>query len=134
MKQIIISIIRAYQNYKFLWLSLTIHLYQLSFLVSPLDGILCLYRTDKCKFLLVNQHWYIHRRMSLMSLSLLFQQPQHVLLILLGCFMRWEASGSTATVLWDATARICSKQHATSLNGPHLAFSPGNLLVQVVQV
>ena len=41
--------------------SIAICLYQLSLLVSPLDGILCLHRGDKLKFLLVDQHLCVHQ-------------------------------------------------------------------------
>ena len=57
---IIILIFKACWQHWFLWLSLAIHFYQQSFLVSPLDGIQCLHRTDECKFLRVSQHWCAH--------------------------------------------------------------------------
>ena len=38
------------------WCSLTISLYQPLHLISPLDGIQCLYRADECNFLLVLWH------------------------------------------------------------------------------
>ena len=44
-----------------------------SLLLSPLDGIQCLYRADESMFLLVNQCWCVYRRTSLLSLSLLLQ-------------------------------------------------------------
>ena len=42
----------------------------------------------------------VHRRTSLMSLSLLQQCP-HVLSILFGLFLRWELGGHMAADLWD---------------------------------
>ena len=36
--------------------------------------------------------------------------------------MRWEVSGHTVAVLWDAASRICSKQHAVFLSNSHLLF------------
>ena len=36
---------------------------------------------------------------------------QHVLLILLGWFVRWEASVHTTAILLDVASRICSKQN-----------------------
>ena len=54
----------------------------------------------------------------------IFASPTlHVLFILLGWFLRWEVSGRTAAVLWDATSKICSRQHVASLYSSHLAFS-----------
>ena len=47
---------------------------------------------------------------------------QHVLLVTLGWFVRWEVSGRTLAVLWSATFRFCSKQHAVSLSSFHQAF------------
>ena len=51
-------------------------LYHQLLLAGLLDHILCPYRDIVDKFLLVSQHWHeaVHRRMSLMSLSLLLQQ------------------------------------------------------------
>ena len=37
--------------------------------------------------------------------------------------MRWEISGRTIAALWDATSKICSKQHTASLCKCHQAFS-----------
>ena len=37
-------------------------------------------------------------------------------------FMRWEASGYTAPVLFGVASRVCSTQYATSLCISHLAF------------
>ena len=53
---------------------------------------------------------------------------QHVLFILLGWFVRWEASGHTAAVLYNANYRICSKQHVAVLCKSNLAFSQSILL------
>ena len=50
--------------------------------------------------------------------------PPHVLLVLLGWFVRWEVSGRKATVLWGVTSRICSEQHIASLSTSHLSLSP----------
>ena len=41
-------------------LSLTIHPYQPLLLLSPQDGIQCPNKADKCKSLLINQHWCVH--------------------------------------------------------------------------
>ena len=64
----------------------------------------------------------------LMSSSLLPSRTQHVLLVLLGWFVRWEVSGRTGAVLKHVTSRIYLKQHTESLCSSHLAFSVGVLL------
>ena len=37
--------------------------------------------------------------------------------------MRWEVSGRTAAILWDAACKICLKQYATSLCSSHPSFA-----------
>ena len=53
----------------------------------------------------------VHRRMSLLSLSLLHQQCSACL----ECFVRWAVSDHTTAVLLGAASAICSKQHAATL-------------------
>ena len=68
----------------------------------------------------------VHKRMSFMSSSLLLQ---HVFFMLLELFVRWEVSGSTASVLWCVTSRICSKQHSAFL---YNLFSTSFVNIQVL--
>ena len=51
---------------------------------------------------------YNHKKMSLMSSSLL---PQQYPKCLVGCFERWEVSNRKAAILRGAASRICSKLH-----------------------
>ena len=63
------------------------------------------------------------------SFSRLHPMPsQHALLILLLCFVRWEASGNTSAVLRGIALSICSKQCLAFLCSSHLAFSRSILL------
>ena len=59
-EEFIIIIIKACQQHRFLWISLTIYPYQLLPLVSPLDDIQCLQRDEEYKFLQVGQHLCVH--------------------------------------------------------------------------
>ena len=52
--------IKLCRQHGFPWFSLTIHPYHPLPLASFLDCILCLYRTDVNKSLLVSQHWWVH--------------------------------------------------------------------------
>ena len=52
---------------------------------------------------------------------------QHVV-VLLGWFLRWEASGCTAAVLLSAAFMIFSKWYPSFLCSSHLTFSPSVLL------
>ena len=56
----IIIIIKTYQQQRFFWFCIVIHLAYLLHLVRPLDGTWGYYRVNECKFLLVGQHWYGH--------------------------------------------------------------------------
>ena len=49
---------------------------------------------------------------------------QHFLLAFLGQFGRLEVCGRTATVLWCAASRVCSKYHISFLCSSRLAFIP----------
>ena len=58
---------------------------------------------------------------------------QHVLFVLLECFLRWEAGNRTVAVLCGVATRICTKYHAAFLCSSHLPFSryillAGNIL------
>ena len=53
-----VSINHHHQVILIAWIPL--NFYQLLPLVSPIHGIRCLYKVDKCKFLLVCQHWCVH--------------------------------------------------------------------------
>ena len=112
---IVITIKKNWQ-YGFLWLFLAIHPYQPLLLVSSLDDTQCL--------ALVCSRMRVHRKISLMSSSLLLQQG----LACLEWFVRWEVSDRTTTVLYGTASRICSKQHAASLCSSYLVFSPSILL------
>ena len=109
-------------------LFLTIHPYHLSLLVGLLDSILCQHRADIFNFLLFGPHRGYHMLVSIRERHLLVlicfsSSAHHVLFVLLGLFVRWEASSRTATVLWSVTSRILSKQHIAFLGSSHLAFS-----------
>ena len=65
----------------------------------------------------------VHKKILLMSSSLLFQLCFTCLICLLDWFLRLEASGYTAAVLWGVAFRICSRQHVAFLYTSHLAFS-----------
>ena len=87
----------------------------------------CLHRVEVCQFLLVDQNWCVHAMKSTeehcLRVCLQFSRnTKHFLLVLLGWFMRWKASDHSAAVLWHATPRISSKQHATFLCSSHQAF------------
>ena len=76
-----------YWHYGFPWLN------QSSFLTSLLGGIKCLYRSDLYKFLLVSQYLCVHVRMSLISLSLLFQQfPAYIIWMVCMMWCKWPHS------------------------------------------
>ena len=55
----LIIIIKSNWQYGIPWLFLAIHSYHLSLLIGLLD-ILCPYRADVCKSLLVKKHWCVH--------------------------------------------------------------------------
>ena len=65
--------------------------------------------------------FWVYNRTYLMSSSLHIKQCQHVSIVLLGSFERWEVRGRTATVLWDAASMI-SPEHLAFLSSSHLAF------------
>ena len=73
----------------------------------------------------------IHRRMSFMSSSSLFQQWP-VYFVYLGWFTRLEISGHTIAALLDATLRICLKQHIAFLSSFHLVFSSCFICIRMV--
>ena len=50
------------------------------------------------------------------------RSAQHVWVILLGRFMRWEESGCTAALLDGYASRMSSKQYTASLCSSHLVF------------
>ena len=71
-------------------LSLFIHSHWSSLFIVPVNGILCLNRTDECKFLLVKQHWNVHvsvEELRLRFLPCFASCVQHVLIAFLGCFV-----------------------------------------------
>ena len=75
--------------------------------------------------MLISQHWYSH------VLESLWVHPCISSSVLLGWFVRWEAGGWTAAVLWDVASRTCSKQHIAFLYRSHLPFSYCILLVSI---
>ena len=52
--------------------------------------------------------------------------------ILLGWFVRWEASSRTAVVLYDVVKKICSKWHAVFLRSSIEHFLQDFIKVQMV--
>ena len=129
----IIIIIKACWQFRFYLFSLAIHPCQSSLLVSPLDNFSYWLRADKCKFLLLGQHWSVHvlefiRVCHLWVCPYFTCSTPHVFFVLLGWFLRWEVDGHTVSVLYVAISRICSEQQATFLCDSHLAFSLGVLL------
>ena len=93
-----------------------------------LDDILCLHRTELIfssgQPTLVCPWIGVCQRTSLTNLSCFSHSTEHVLLILLGQFVRWKASVHTAAVLSGVVSKIYSEQLAASLCGSHLASSP----------
>ena len=63
--------------------------------------ILCPYRADENKSLLIDKHWDVHVRGSIEELYSWVRPcfSSCVLFILLGWFLRWEESGRTVVVL-----------------------------------
>ena len=49
---------------------------------------------------------------------------QHVFLVFLRWFLKWEVNGLTATFLFGSAFEICLKQQATSSSNSYLAFTP----------
>ena len=101
-------------------LTLAIYPFQSSLLTDLLSCILCPYRAEyvfASQPILACSYAGVHKRMSLMK-----------------WFVRWKASGHTITVLWDATSRICSRQHVTLLYSSHLTFSEYFVRVQVIHL
>ena len=93
-----------------------------SLLASPLDGIHCQNRVFAGQSILIHPCIKDHRKTLLMSCPYFPSIIQHLFLILLGCFVRWAASGYTTVVLSNIAPRICSKQHAASLCSSHLVI------------
>ena len=101
---IIFSIIKVCQQHRFLWLPLIIPPSQTLLLAGPQDCIKCLHIADEYKFWLVSPNWCVHVQESIgecyLWVYLFFSNSVlHVLLILLGWFVRWEVSGCTAADL-----------------------------------
>ena len=79
--------------------------------------------------LLFSQHWQESIRQHCLWVRPCFSSSAlHVLLFLLGLFLRWEAGSYTSAILWGIASRICSKQHATVLCSSYQAFSQCVLL------
>ena len=76
----IIIISKVNQQHGFHWLSFFISFYWSSLLTSPLGSIQCPHRADECKILptLVCLYVGVHRRMSLMGLSIVPRSVQHL--------------------------------------------------------
>ena len=121
---IIFIIIKICWQHGFYWLSLGKCPYWPLLMISPLDGIQCLHRADKYRFLLVEQHWCVHVLESIRE-CLLWVYPyfsssaSHVLF---RCFASWEVSSHIAKVLLDSASGICSKWHAASLCNSYQVF------------
>ena len=58
----------------------------------------------------------VHRRMLLMSSSLLLQQCEDIWFIQSGWSLRWVAGGRTPAVLWDVPSRISLIDNISTLN------------------
>ena len=71
-----------------------------SFLADHLDGIQCFHRAYVSKSIKESRRWI------LLNFS---SSPLHVLFILIGWFVRWEAGGCTTAVLCCDPPRICSR-------------------------
>ena len=114
---IIIIIIKSRWQERVHWLSLAIRPYHPSLRVGTDGCILCAYRGDVSRTLLVGQHWYVYVQESIrerhfwvrpcISIGIL-----HVLFVLLEWFVKWEVSGYIVAVLWGVAFRIYSKQQA----------------------
>ena len=52
-----------------------------------------------------------------------FSKAPHVFSFLYVWFERWETSGHSVAVLWDAASRTCSEQHIASFYSFHQGFS-----------
>ena len=97
-----------------------IHLYCPSLLAGLLGCIECPHRADVCKSMLNGQHWHSHMKESLREhCSSVFSSALHVLIVLLGWFVRWEVN-----VLWGVASRVYSKLHMAFICSSYLAFSP----------
>ena len=114
-------------------LSLSLFCPSWSLLLASLDNILYLHRTYKCKFFSLGPTSVcscvgVHRRMSLMSISLLSEQWPACLAHF--TWLIWEIRGKWLySCCFEGTAsRICSKLHTALSCSFHLAFFPGILL------
>ena len=92
----------------FAWISLivtSIHPYHASLLAGILGCILCPYRAGVINSLLVHPRGGVHKKTTLMSSSMFFQQcPAY--LVCLGGFERREVSGRKVIIFWPVTSRI----------------------------
>ena len=73
----------------------------------------------------------IHKRTSLLSLSLLLQQCSSCLVCPTWMVCEMRGKWPYSYFLLGAASRICSRQHATFLYSFHLAFSLYNLLASI---
>ena len=128
-RNLFIVTIRSYWQHGLLWLSFLAPPYQSLPLACPLHSIHYLHRADWCRFLLVNLHWCVHRRMSLRSLSLILQQSPaclvHLTWIVCVIGSKWLYC---CFLVWYCLQDLFSRQHKASLCSFHLAFSLSMLL------
>ena len=93
-------------------LFLSIRRYCPLLLTSRLSCMLYPHRANKSNSLQVSQHWHVHMKESTRK-RCAYVRPcfssntPHVLFVLLEWFIRWEASGRRAVVLWIFSSRIC---------------------------
>ena len=102
---------------------LTIRPYRLSLLTYYLNYIRCSLRAGvfAVRPALVCQWVGVHK-MTLFMSSSFSRNTQHVSLVILGWFVRWEVSSCTATFVVGAASNICSKQHIEFGCSSHLVF------------
>ena len=60
-----------------------------------------------------------------------FCNVSHVLFLLFGWFVRWEANGRTEAIFGGVASWICSRQHVALLCSSHLGFSFWVLLLSM---
>ena len=88
----------------------------------------CEHRTDKCKFLLVDQHRSINVLESIGERHscvrrYFYSSTQHVFSTWSWSFIRKEENGCTTAVFYGTASWICSKEHVTSLYSSTITFS-----------
>ena len=103
----IIIIIKACQQYGFLWLSLIICSYHPPLLTGPLDSTQWPHWVDECKFLENIAYEFVSDSLKVPNMSWV------------GWFVRWEVSDRTAALLWSTAFVVCSKLQIVRLCSSH---------------